>query len=92
MNNLNEYPNLKKWCETHYENTKIRVYPQTVPMQTIIDQVLGRLELAEAALAVFCAQAQTDTTKVKEMEGRVKTAEKKIEQKRRVVIRKEVTK
>ena len=88
MSNMNDYPNLKSWCEKHYEDTKIKVYPQTVPMQTIMDEMLGRLSTAEAALAIACAQAKEAYVRIAELEGSMKVAEKRIEQKRRIKVTK----
>ena len=88
MSNMNEYLNLKKWCERHYANTNIKVFPQTVPLQTIIDELLGRLETAEAALAIACAKVAADTDRICQLESRVTLAEKRIEQKRRVTVKK----
>ena len=66
MNKMNEHKNLKKWCERHYENTNIRVHPTNVPLSSILDEVLGRLEQSEVLLksqALLIAELLKEITK-----------------------------
>lgn len=41
---MNNFENLKKWCDLHYEKTNIRLQPQNIPSEILIDEILGRLD------------------------------------------------
>ena len=41
MNKENKYSNLAKWCEQHYERSKIKVHPTSVPVDLVLEDVLS---------------------------------------------------
>lgn len=61
--NLVEFKYLKKWCDKHLQNTNIRFNPQTVPVQTLLDEVLSRLELLEHGIIALYAQKESQEQK-----------------------------
>lgn len=41
MNKENSYSNLGKWCEQYHEKSKIKVHPSSVPVDLVLEDVLG---------------------------------------------------
>lgn len=80
MNNMNEFKYLKKWCEKHYENTKIRVNPQNVPVSTLLNEIIGRLENIESFINLMAIEvrAKEAETNVKAQEPKKPAVKKKL--------------
>lgn len=41
MNKENTYSNLAKWCEMYHERSKIKIHPSSVPVELVLEDVLG---------------------------------------------------
>jgi hypothetical protein len=44
INKMNTFPNLGKWCEDYYERTNLKIHASSVPVETVLDEVMGDLE------------------------------------------------
>ncbi len=43
MNKMNTYPHLTAWCEKYYERCNLKVHPSSVPVDVVLDEVMGDL-------------------------------------------------
>jgi hypothetical protein len=41
MNKENTFSNLAVWCKSYYEKTKLKVHPSSVPVELVLEDVLG---------------------------------------------------
>ncbi len=41
---MNEYKNLTKWCADYSKQHSIKIYPQSAPLQLVMEDMLGQIE------------------------------------------------
>lgn len=42
MNKEEKYPHLEEWCKEYYEKTNLKVHASNVPVNVLLDELLGR--------------------------------------------------
>lgn len=49
----NEYKNLTEWCAAYSKQTGVKIYPQSAPLQLVLEDVVGRLNALEDLILKF---------------------------------------
>lgn len=50
---MKDYKNLTEWCVEYSKKTSIKIYPQSAPLQLVIEDMLGELKLLDARIAAM---------------------------------------
>ena len=73
MNKENTYSNLKKWCESYYEKSGLKVHPSSVPVDVVLEDVMGQI-------AQLLAHEKLNVTWTDYTNARIEALECKVEE------------
>lgn len=71
MNKENSFSNLGKWCEQYHEKSKIKVHPSSVPVDLVLEDVLGYIAILMSHDNSMAKAFDALNERVKELEKQV---------------------
>jgi hypothetical protein len=84
---MNDYPHLTAWCADYSKKTGVKIYPQSAPLQLVLEDVVARMVYLEEMLfkfqkenienAVSILEATNLLNKIKEDKKPIKKEDKK---------------
>lgn len=71
LNKENKFPNLTHWCEYYHKESGLKVHPSSVPVDVVLDELLGHVMALHRRLEMVVATLEGITMRFEEIDKQV---------------------